>query len=103
MPSEADSIDILIAAKEGRVAEVRLVCDQAPERLSTADKVPLHLAGGLLIPVVGQDGHTALHCAAMGSGTRNDSLEVVGLLLAAGANVNAKTAVRRLTTLFLAV
>ena len=41
MPGEADSIDILIAAKEGRVAEVRLVCDQAPERLSTADKVPL--------------------------------------------------------------
>ena len=29
----------------------------------------------------------------MGSGTRNDSLEVVGLLLGAGADVNAKTVV----------
>jgi hypothetical protein len=86
----AKNIDIIEAADEGRIADVKLVLQHAPERVNNQDSVLLLLhTHTLLIMAVAQDGATALHYA-----TVNNSLEVAKALVAAKANVDIKTNVR---------
>jgi len=67
---KANAVDIVTAAEQNQVAEVRLVCQYAPERVNDT----------------GWGGYTALHFAA-----RYNFLEVAELLLGAGASVDVKT------------
>merc|ERR1712086_444110 len=69
--SKANAVNIVAAAMRNQVAEVRLVCHYAPEKVNGKDEY----------------GRTALHWAAS-----NNRLEVAELLLGAGASVDAKTA-----------
>ena len=78
------------AAKEGRIADVKLVLQHAPERVNEQNRVLLLLhTRTLLIMAVGQYAETALHEAAA-----YNSLEVAEVLVAANANVDIKTKVR---------
>merc|ERR1740130_1347286 len=66
---KANAVDIVYAAQQNQVAEVRLVCQYAPEKVNDTDSA----------------GFTALHTAAS-----KNSLEAAQLLLGAGASVDAK-------------
>merc|ERR1740130_1463339 len=67
--AKANAVDIVYAAQQNQVAEVRLVCQYAPEKVNDTDSA----------------GFTALHTAAS-----KNSLEAAQLLLGAGASVDAK-------------
>jgi len=85
----AKNMDIVQAAKEGRIADVKLVLQHAPEKMNDQNRVLLLLhTHTLLIMAVAQYG-TALHYAAL-----NNSLEVAEALVAANANVHIKNNVR---------
>ena len=84
------NIDIVQAAKEGQIADVKFVLQRAPEKVNGQDKVLLLLHTlTVLIMAVGQRGQTALHQAAI-----KNSLEVAEVLVAANANVEIKSDVR---------
>ena len=90
MAAKAKNMDIVKAAEEGRIADVKLVLQHAPERVNDQDRVLLLLhTHTLLIMAVAQYGYTALHKAAC-----NNSLEVAEVLVAANANVDIKDRVR---------
>ena len=90
LTTRAKDMDIVQAAKEGRIADVQFVLQHAPEKVNAKDKVLLLLrTHTLLIMVVGQNGFTALHWAA-----QKNRVEVAEVLVAANANVGAKSKVR---------
>jgi len=68
--AKAKNMDIVKAAEEGRIADVQLVLQHAPEKVNDQTK----------------SGFTALHWAAC-----KNSLEVAEVLVAANANVDIKT------------
>ena len=93
--AKAKQIDLPAAAMyHGRVAEVQLVCQYAPECVNSTDRVLRLLQPALasLNLLFEQYGKTALHWAA--GAAHKDSLEIAELLLQAGATVNAKDKVR---------
>jgi len=67
LTTRAKNMDIVQAAKEGQIADVKFVLQHAPEKVNDKDK----------------DGYTALHWAA-----QKNSLEVAEVLVAANANVD---------------
>ena len=88
--AKAKNMDIVKAAQESRIADVKLVLQHAPEKVNDQDGVLLLLhTHTLLIMAVAQYGNTALHGAA-----DYNSLEVAKVLVAANANVDIKTNVR---------
>jgi hypothetical protein len=90
LATKAKNMDIIEAAYEGRIADVKLVLQHAPERVNDQNSVLLLLhTHTLLIMAVGQYGNTALHQAAA-----KNSLEVAEVLVAAKANADIKNGVR---------
>jgi len=103
---KANAVDILAAAEQSRVAEVRSVCQYAPEKVNDTDSVgntALHyaacynspemaqllLGAGASVDAKDKGGATALHLAAY-----YNFLEIAELLLGAGASADAKNNVR---------
>ena len=88
--TRAKNMDIVKAAEEGRIADVQLVLQHAPEKVNDQDRALLLLhTHMLLITAVRQFGYTALHRAAM-----NNRVEVAAVLAGANANVDIKNNVR---------
>jgi len=100
---KANLVDIFAVVRQNHVAEVRLVCQYAPERVNDKDSdgaTALHFAARynslemaqLLLgarasaDAKDKNGETALHYAAC-----SNTLEVAELLLGAGASVDAKS------------
>jgi len=100
---KANAVVISDAAYYNQVAEVRLVCQYAPEKVNDRNldgETALHwaaisnslevaqliLGAGASVDAKDNDGYTALHRAAS-----NNSLEVAELLVGAEASVDAKT------------
>jgi len=81
----AKNMDIVQAAKEGRIADVKFVLQHAPERVNDQNEVLMLHTHTLLIMAVAQYGTTALHWAAW-----KNSLEVAEVLVAANANADIK-------------
>merc|ERR1712086_31811 len=99
---KANAVDIVDAARQNQVAEVRLVCQYAPEKVNDTDSVgntALHyaacynspemaqllLGAGASVDAKDKGGATALHLAAY-----YNFLEIAELLLGAGASADAK-------------
>merc|ERR1712153_98380 len=78
LAAKAKNMDIVKAAEEGRIADVQLVLQHAPEKVNDQDK---HFKL--------QHGFTALHMAA-----ETNSTQVAEVLVAANANVDIRSNVR---------
>merc|ERR1712086_496809 len=75
--ARAKNMDIVKAANEGRIADVKLVLQHAPEKVNDQNRY----------------GDTALHKAAWNSATSHNQstwIEIAEVLLAANANVDIK-------------
>ena len=83
-------MDIIKAAKERRIADIKFVLQHAPEKVNDQDRVLLLLhTHTLLIIVVAQYGFTALYKAA-----ESNHFKVAEVLVAANANVDIINKVR---------
>ena len=89
--TRAKNIDIIKAAEQGRIADVKLVLQHAPEKVNDQNSVLLllHTHALLIMAVAQYNGETALHMAAW-----NNSLEVAEVLVGANANVDIVDRVR---------
>ena len=89
---QAGKVDILDAAEQGKADEVQLVLAIYPDRVNAKDgvtvpAVPLAAADSVLLD--GQNGRAPLHFAAS-----SNHCQVAEILIAAGADLNAKDEVR---------
>merc|ERR1712086_311386 len=100
LAAKIKNMDIVQAAKEGRIADVKFVLQHAPEKVNDQDKyestalyhaaqnnslevAEVLVAANANVDVKNYNGFTALHRAAF-----HNSLEVAEVLLAANANVD---------------
>ena len=87
LTARAKNMDIVKAAKESRIADVKFVLQHTPEKVNDKDWVLLLLhTHTLLNMVVGQYGYTALHIAA-----DKNSPEVAEVLVAGWQRTRMKT------------
>ena len=86
-------MDIFLAVREGNLAEARLIISSYPMKVNARDEVISHSSNVLWIVMLvdGQEMKTPLHKAA-----NKNNVEMAQLLLAAGADVNAKNKVTSL-------